>query len=164
MRHHRRVTEQPGPTSVQRAPGLRGPVAAWALAMLLVTTGTWHFASPSGFEAIVPHVLGAPAFWVYASGAAEIACGLALAARPVRRLGALAASALFVVVFPANIQMALDSGAGDHGLLHNPVVEWARLPLQIPLVVWAVYIVRTSRAEAPVPRHRERHLPAPMGL
>src|SRR5680860_570985 len=42
--------------------------AAWSLSLLLLTTGTWHFASPAGFERIVPECLGSPPFWVYASG------------------------------------------------------------------------------------------------
>jgi uncharacterized membrane protein len=58
-------------------------MAAWALSLLLLTTGTWHFLAPAGFESIVPHFLGSPAFWVALSGAAELACAAALAARSV---------------------------------------------------------------------------------
>lgn len=114
--------------------------------MLLATTGTLHFVAPRGFESIVPRLLGRPAFWVGASGAAELACAVALAARPTRRAGALAAAVLFVVVFPANVQMALDSDGADHGLLHSPLVAWGRLPLQIPLIAWAVYVARAAGA------------------
>ena len=146
---HRRAAP-PALGWVDTVRGAGGSVAAWLLSILLVTTGTLHFATPSGFEAIVPQILGSPALWVYASGAAEIACGVALAARLTRRIGALAAAVLFVLVFPANVRMALESGGAGHGLFHNPVVAWGRLPLQIPLVVWALYIARrTQRRPAP---------------
>jgi len=122
----------------------RGAVAAWLLSLLLVATGTMHFVSPSGFERIVPHFMGAQQFWVYVSGLSELGCAAALLLRPTRRVGALAAVLLFVAVFPANVQMALDSGGSDHDLFHNPLIAWGRLPLQIPLIAWAVYIAKRA--------------------
>ena len=41
------------------------------------------------------------------SGAAELACAAAVANRRTRRVGATLAAVLFVVVFPANLQMAV---------------------------------------------------------
>jgi len=140
------VTPRPGAAPVDTRAETQGAVAGWLMALLLLYTGTLHFVSPSGFESIVPHFLGAPAFWVDASGVAELACGLALTVRAVRRTAALAAAVLFVVVFPANIQMALDSGGADPDLFHNPVVAWGRLPLQILLVAWALFIASRTRA------------------
>lgn len=119
-------------------------VLAWALGILLLVTGSDHFASPSGFEAIVPRALGSPAFWVAASGVAELLVALGLLVRRTRRIAAVAAVVLFVVVFPANVQMALDSGHGRAGWTHVPWVAWARLPLQIPLIVWAAWIAATT--------------------
>jgi uncharacterized membrane protein len=121
--------------------------AAWALSLLLLTTGTWHFASPSGFESIVPGFLGSPAFWVRLSGVAELACAASLAFAPTRRIGGWACVVLFVAVFPANIKMALDSLDG-HG---SVLVAWLRLPLQIPLVLWALYIGRRSSGQKRAP-------------
>ncbi len=122
--------------------------AAWALSALLLTTGTLHFVVPGPYESIVPHWLGSAAFWVAVSGLAELACAAAIAVHPTRRTGALAAAVLFVVVFPANVQMALDSGGGGSELLRNPVIAWGRLPLQVPLVLWALYV---ARSVAPAP-------------
>lgn len=122
----------------QPAAGPRVALAAWALAALLGTTGTWHFASPDGFESIVPRWLGPPGPWVVVSGLAELGCAVALAYRPTRQRAGWATAALFVIVFPANIKMALDSLDG-HG---SVAIAWLRLPLQIPLVLWAVYIAR----------------------
>ncbi len=133
------------PHAVDARAQRRGAASAWLLAILLVSTGTMHFVSPSGFERIVPHVLGAAPFWVFVSGLAELGCAAALALRATRRGGALAAVVLFVAVFPANIQMALDSGGSDHDLFHNPLLAWGRLPLQIVLIAWALYIANRAR-------------------
>lgn len=122
-----------------------GAWAAYLLAALLLTTGLLHFLTPSGFETIVPRALGSRAFWVYLSGAAELGCAAALAVPATRRLGGYATAILFVAVFPANVQMALDADAHSHDLLRNPAVAYGRLPLQIPLILWALYIARRAR-------------------
>ena len=115
-------------------------VGAYVLAAVLVTTGTWHFASPEGFESIVPSFLGSPRFWVAVSGVAELACAAGLLVPRLRRAAGWGCAALFVVVFPANVKMALDALDG-HG---SVLISLLRLPLQIPLVLWAVWIARHS--------------------
>jgi uncharacterized membrane protein len=137
------------PQHSTRSKSDRSPaLAAALLSALLTTTGTLHFLRPAGFAEIVPRALGAPRLWVALSGAAELGCAAAIAFAPTRRVGAWAAAALFVAVFPANLQMALDSGQGA-GLTHNPAVAWGRLPLQIPLIGWAVY-VGAAKAKLPL--------------
>jgi uncharacterized membrane protein len=120
------------------SPRVRVTAAAVALAALLLTTGTWHFASPHGFESIVPRFLGSPAIWVRLSGIGELACAVGLLIPRTRHAAAWATAALFVIVFPANIDMAVHAWRGDGSKL----VAYARLPLQIPLVLWALYIAR----------------------
>jgi uncharacterized membrane protein len=110
-------------------------MVAFGLAGLLGFAGVAHFVNPGFFDEIVPHALPAsPRSWTYLSGAAELACAAAVARPSTRRLGGLAAAVLFVAVFPANVQMAID-------WRNRPALEQAgaygRLPLQIPLVLWA---------------------------
>ena len=109
------------------------------LAGVLAGVGTLHLVHPKPFDAMVPRFLGEPRWWTYASGAAEIT-GAALLAHPrTRRLGGWWAAALFVAVFPGNVQAALDGGMrGAPAPLDTAAAAWLRLPLQIPLVVWAV--------------------------
>ena len=117
-----------------RRPGAR------ALAALLTTTGVLHLAAPAPFDAIVPRRLpGTPRFWTFASGLAELAVAAAVAVPGTRRLGATAAAALFVGVFPANVQMARDWS--DRSAAAR-AVAWGRLPLQVPLVAWALAVRR----------------------
>jgi uncharacterized membrane protein len=51
-------------------------------------------------------------------------------------------------VFPANVQMALDAGTERQAVPDMPVrrfraVALARLPLQLPLIGWAVRVARS---------------------
>lgn len=119
-------------------PAARVVTAAGVLAALLLTTGTWHFASPHGFESIVPYFLGSPTFWVRLSGVGELGCAVGLAVPRTRRVAGWATAALFLLVFPANIDMAVHAWRGDG----SKVIAYGRLPLQIPLVLWALYIAR----------------------
>jgi uncharacterized membrane protein len=113
----------------------RSSASALSLAGFLLVAGAAHFVVPRSYERIVPDVLGHPAFWVRWSGVAEIACAGLVAHPRTRRVGALAAAGVFIAVFPANVKMALDGGA-PWGL------AWARLPLQVPLIVWARRVAR----------------------
>ena len=120
---------------------VRRPVAALALAALLLVTGTLHFVRPEPFEGIVPGFLGSPRAWVWASGVAELGCALALLVPRSRSAAGWACAALFVVVFPANVQMAVDALQGEGG---SVAVALVRLPLQVPLVLWALYVARAT--------------------
>jgi uncharacterized membrane protein len=113
-----------------------------ALAALLATAGITHFAKPGPYDAIVPRSLpGSPRTWTYLSGAAELAVAAAVATPRARRLGGLAAAALFAAVFPANVKMAID---WRHASPAMRAVAYGRLPLQIPLVLWGLRVARTS--------------------
>ena len=112
----------------------------YLLAGLLVGAGVTHFVRPELYDALVPPLLpGSSRAWVYGSGVVEGAVGLAVALPRTRRRGALAAAALFVAVFPGNVYMAFEPG---------DVPRWvaiARLPLQVPLVLWALAVARRER-------------------
>ena len=76
------------------------------------------------------------------SGVAELACAAAVARPTTRRAGGLAAAIVFIAVFPANVQMAIDWRT-------RPALEragaYGRLPLQIPLVLWAWNVRRDAK-------------------
>jgi uncharacterized membrane protein len=110
-----------------------------ALAGVLAVAGVAHFVAPKPFEEIIPSAMREhDALLVQLSGVAELACAAGLLVPRTRRAAALATALLLVLVFPANVQMALDGG-GDR----VPAwVAWARLPLQVPLEWWAVRVYR----------------------
>ncbi|GEL96792.1 DoxX family protein [Cellulomonas terrae] len=121
---------------------LRRHGPALALAALLGTSGVLHLRRPAVFRPLVPRILGDPDPWVLGSGVAELACAAALVAPPTRRLGGWASAALLVGVFPGNVTMAVRSRTDARGWAGKPAVAWGRLPLQVPLVAWAVSVAR----------------------
>ncbi|WP_427894311.1 DoxX family protein [Kribbella sp. GL6] len=109
------------------------------LAVLFGVVGTLHFVKPEPFEAIVPKVLPRKKELVHASGVAELACAAGLLHPRTRRLAGFASAALLVAVFPANVQMAADL---RHASPKVRTIAFARLPLQLPLIRWALKAAR----------------------
>lgn len=105
------------------------------LAGFLCLMGVLHFLVPGPFERLIPRWLGSPRFWVLSSGVAELASGSLLFTPRTRRTGAWFAAATMVAVFPGNISMAVEAGV-PHDLASW--AAWLRLPLQIPLIRWAL--------------------------
>ncbi|MFF9839299.1 hypothetical protein [Streptomyces sp. NPDC013740] len=109
--------------------------SALLLAGLMASAGLAHFAAPSQFDSIVPRSLpGSPRAWTRASGAAELVLAAGLAIPATRRASAHATALFFAGVFPANVKMAYD---WRHRSTPERAVAYARLPLQVPLIVWA---------------------------
>ena len=108
---------------------------ALRLAALLLGAGTMHFVAPKFFDSTVPTQLpGDARTYTYASGVAELAIGTALAVPRTRRLGGGLAALLFVAVFPANVNMAVDWVKSSKTTNVQKAGALLRLPLQIPLV------------------------------
>jgi uncharacterized membrane protein len=107
------------------------------LIALLTTSGVLHFLRPAPFVSIVPRRLPHKAGLVAISGAGELVCAALLAHPAGRRLGGIASALLFAAVFPAHVPMALRSGSRPPWFR---VALWLRLPLQIPLVLWALRV------------------------
>ncbi len=113
---------------------------------MLIGIGAGHFLAPKPFDTIVPTELpGSPRFYTYASGAAEVGVGAMLLAPRTRRAGALAAVALFLAVFPANLNMAR-MWWNKPGVQKWPmrIAALARLPMQAPMIAQALRIRRDA--------------------
>lgn len=119
-----------------------------ALGIFLVLTGIGHFIIPKPLDLIVPEFLpGDPRFWTYLSGIAEIVIGVALLSnsakvifgKTIRWWGAISALTLFIVVYTANIKMAIDWSSRE---MPDPLIAYARLPLQFPLFYWAWKVIK----------------------
>lgn len=126
-------------------PNRPSQIPALRLAALLFGAGALHFVRPQPFDAIVPRSLpGTPRMYTYASGAAELATAAALAVPRTRRLGGGLAAALFVAVFPANVQMTIDWFRSNRTSTPAKALAAVRLPLQIPLVAEALRARRNA--------------------
>jgi uncharacterized membrane protein len=118
-------------------------ILRWTLTLFMVAAGLNHFVAPAAYAAMIPDALPAHAALVAVSGVAEILGGLGLILPVTRRLAGWGLVALFVAVFPANINMAV-----HHLALGSRAVPtwalWARLPLQAVFIVWALWCSRTD--------------------
>ncbi|MFD6936780.1 hypothetical protein ACFYRL_19050 [Streptomyces goshikiensis] len=118
----------------------RTPSSPLLLAGLLAGAAVAHAVAPEKFDAIVPRSLpGTPRQWTYASGVAELALAAGVAHPRTRRVAALATAAFFVGVFPANVKMAVDARRRSPTVR---AVAVGRLPLQVPLFLWARSVSR----------------------
>lgn len=113
------------------------------MAIMLLVTGAGHFIVPAPVDALVPAFLpGEPRTWTYLSGLAELVVALLLlaplskriAGKSLRLWGAYCAFALFLAVFPANINMAVQWSSRQ---MPEPLFAYLRLPLQFGLFYWA---------------------------
>lgn len=126
-------------------PSVDGPpsqVTAKRMGVWLVAVGVLHFVAPQPFDGIVPTELpGSPRFYTLASGVAEGTAGALILVPRTRRLGALAAIALFIGVFPANvncIRLWWNKGWPAR------IAAIARLPLQVPMITLALKVYRNA--------------------
>lgn len=106
----------------------------WLLGVGFIIAGGMHFVATPVYMKIVPPILPGPRLLVQISGAAEILGGVGVLLPLTKRAAAWGLVALLLAVLPANVSMA-----ADHALW--PAIPewllWARLPLQIPLLIWA---------------------------
>lgn len=119
----------------------RATRTAGLLAVLLGGAGVTHFARPRHYDRIVPDALP-PRLTTVVSGVAELGIAAGLAFPATRRASGWAAAALFAAVFPANVKMANDLLDSPRSTRSMRLVSVLRLPLQAPLVLWAVRVGR----------------------
>jgi uncharacterized membrane protein len=117
------------------------------LAVLLVAQGVNHFVNEAFFAAMIPDGWPAPRALVEVSGVAEVAIGAAMLLPRLLAPAGWAALALFVAVFPANVNMALHP---ERFPTMAPAALWIRLPFQAVFCLWAWWCCLRD------PRVRER--------
>lgn len=122
-------------------------ISIGALSAFMFGAGVMHFARQQFFVDIVPAWLPAPVLLVQISGVFEILGGLGLLVPQTRRFAALGLIALFVAVFPANINMAVNHITPTGAPPMAAWMPWARLPLQGALIWWAYTIATHAKSE-----------------
>ena len=112
-------------------------VLRYLLSAMMIAAGTLHLVQPEMFIQIVPKYLPAHRTLVLLSGFFEILGGLGLLIPRVRKLSAWGLVALFIAVFPANVNMAV-----NRILVDDPLILWGRLPFQFVLITRAWWYTR----------------------
>jgi uncharacterized membrane protein len=116
-------------------------VFRYILAALMVFIGVLHFVVPKGFERIVPAWLPMPRALVYVSGVCEILGGAGLLVPYAQSWAAWGLIALYVAVFPANVNQAIHRLPLGRAKVPTWAL-WARLPFQIVFIAWAYQYTR----------------------
>jgi len=116
------------------------------LAVCIIIVGITHFIRPEQYARIVPPQLPNPVALVYISGFFEILGGIGLMIPFVSVAAAWGLIALFIAVFPANIDMAVNN-IPIEGIPHNQVLYWVRLPFQAVLIAWAYWYTRKPQEQ-----------------
>jgi uncharacterized membrane protein len=125
------------------------------LEVLLVGSGILHLVAAEPYRRIIPAPLRR---WrselVAVSGLAEIGCALILLVPRTRRVGAYATAILFIAVLPANVQMALNRSPANTSFLSTTnCLLWLRVPLQVPLIRWALSFRYDPHVDKPTTDH-----------
>lgn len=122
------------------------PPGVGLLAAAMLGAGVLHFVAPKPYDSIMPSILPESTHrpLTYASGAAEIAVGAMMLVPRTRALGGRLTALLLLAVLPANIESALRGGYPLDGFLGSTTAAWLRVPLQFPLIWWALRIARAA--------------------
>jgi len=115
----------------------------------MMAIGVVHFVTPAPFVRIVPAWLPAPLMLVWVSGFFEILGGAGLLVPRTRRAAGWGLVALYVAVFPANLNMALNHINFDDAAPIPTALLWLRLPLQAVLIAWALWASREEPKRLP---------------
>jgi uncharacterized membrane protein len=100
----------------------------------LFGSGTFHLIAPAQFMPLLPDWTPCPLALVYLSGIAELLAAIGLIAK--LRWAPIFTSLVLLAVWPANWWVAIE--ATNNAEIATAVVAWLRLPLQLPLIYWAL--------------------------
>ena len=111
----------------------------YVMALAYVAAGINHFLNPDLYLKIIPRFLPWHSVVNVITGILEVIFGLLLLSTATRSAAAWGLAGLLILIFPANVQMAVDYAAQDHP---QKWLTYLRLPLQPALVWWAVSYTR----------------------
>ena len=109
---------------------------------IFAVSGVLHFVAPKAYEAMVPKPLPRKRELVQVSGVAEFVCAGMMLHPRTKRVGGLASAGLLAAVFPANVQMTLDTARDSRKPWWFTLGTVLRLPLQLPMIRVALKAAR----------------------
>jgi uncharacterized membrane protein len=124
-----------------------------ALAAMLLLAASGRLVNPDGLVQMIPDFLPLRREALYLSGIFEVLGAIGLLIPRTRQLAGWGLIALLIVVFPANVNVAVHN-LQLPGVSASPLEQWLRLPLQLVLmglIWWATRPeVAPERPEQPV--------------
>ena len=99
-----------------------------------LVSGTFHLIAPAQLMPLLPDWTPYPLALVYLSGIAELLAAIGLIAK--LRWAPIFTALVLLAVWPANWWVAIE--ATNNAEIGTAVIAWLRLPLQLPLIYWAL--------------------------
>ncbi len=124
--------------------GDHGAKGRIALAVMLLFTSTRHFTHPVEFVAMMPPFIPFPSELVFITGLLEILGAIGLLIKRFQRWAGLGLAAMFIAIFPANINVAIHTIQPPGGLPVEPWYLWLRLAFQPAFIWWALWCSKPS--------------------
>ena len=112
------------------------PIGTKIIIFIFLLSGSFHLINPGVFQALVPPILGTQNFWIILSGILEIVCAIGLLTR--QKWAPKFTAFILLVIWVGNWWYAIDVTFNLESSWFITIGSWLRLPLQIPLIQWAL--------------------------
>ena len=116
-------------------------VGLWGMGLFYVVAGFAHFLRPEMYVRVMPSYIPWALAMVYISGVAEVLGGIGVLVPRTRIFAAWGLVLMLISFLPVHVNMCLHPSRFPEVPLW---VIWLRLPLQLPLIVWAWWYARRS--------------------
>ena len=125
-----------------RSHALKGRIA-FSLAFVFV--GVFHVIKPEQLSYMISGLLPQPEFWVILTGFIEILLAVVLLIPRFQRIAGWAIIVYLLMVFPANIHVAIENLPPPGGLPASAWYVWSRLFFQPLYMLWVYYAALKGR-------------------
>jgi uncharacterized membrane protein len=112
------------------------PLGTKIIIFIFLLSGSFHLINPGVFQALVPPILGTQNFWIILSGILEIVCAIGLLTR--QKWAPKFTAFILMAIWVGNWWYAIDVTFNLESSWFLIIGAWLRLPLQIPLIQWAL--------------------------
>jgi uncharacterized membrane protein len=112
------------------------PIGSKILVFIFLLSGTFHLVNPEVFESLIPPFLGNESLWILGSGITEIIAALGILTK--QKWAPKFTSLVLIVIWVGNWWYAMNVTFNLESSWFLILGSWLRLPLQIPLIQWAL--------------------------
>lgn len=121
--------------------------ARMATILMFVMIGTMHLFNPSALTYMIEGFLPYPKLLVIISGISEIILGLGLWWERSRKISAWLLIVQLIMMFPANINVAVNDLSAPGGLPSEAWYTWSRLAFQPLYILWVYWVSQTNSSK-----------------
>ncbi len=112
------------------------PLGTKIISVIFLVSGSFHLINPGVFYSLIPPMLGMQNFWIFSSGILEIICAFGLLTK--QKWAPKLTAGVLIVIWVGNWWYAIDVTWNLESSWILIIGAWLRLPLQIPLIQWAL--------------------------